>query len=421
VSRIGRIVRRVIGRGHASPANEDPFANFRSVDGPRLVGGPRPVHNERRDGDPRIVVLLPHLDVGRMSGGPNTVFQVTARLLAAGLRLRYVATSGPMRPSAAEVAEHVRGLTGVPIDLDTTEFVDASGRGATFEVGSDDVLVATWWPTAHLANAALAHVRSSAFLYVVQDFEPGFYPWSAKSALAEATYAMPMRPIVNEPLLEAYLRDGGIGHFADIAWPRTTFTPAVDRAVFKPARSPRETDASRRLIFYARPRNPRNLFEIGLRALRQAAAAGVFDGSSWEFVAVGQEIPDLPLSDRHTLRSRPWMSYEAYGELLGSSDVLLSLMLSPHTSYPPLEMATAGGVVVTNTFGPKTAEALAAISPSILAAAPEVDALVAALREAVVAPAPSSIDVRLPATWDEALADVVPWVVRQVAALRDGD
>jgi hypothetical protein len=119
------------------------------------------------------------------------------------------------------------------------------------------------------------------------------------------------------------------------------------------------------------------------------------------------------------LKSQRWLRYEAYGALLGSSDVLLSLMLSPHTSYPPLEMAAAGGLVVTNTYGPKTAAALAAISPAIHAAAPEVEPLVDALRRAVGAvSAPRSTAVALPATWDEALRDALPWLIQQVHELR---
>jgi hypothetical protein len=33
------------------------------------------------------------------------------------------------------------------------------------------------------------------------------------------------------------------------------------------------------------------------------------------------------------------------------SDLLLSLMLSPHPSYPPLEMAVSAGVAVTTCLG----------------------------------------------------------------------
>lgn len=419
-------VRAALGERGDAPSTDE-FAKFRSLNGPRLVSGPTPRHEPALDGDPRVVVLLPHLDLERMSGGPNTVFQITARLLGEGHRLRYVATSGPLRPDAAALRAHIRRVTGVEAPPEQVDLVDASGPRATLDLGRDDVLVASWWPTAHLAEAALAHARADAFLYIVQDYEPGFYPWSTKSAMAEASYAKAMRPIVNEPFLESFLRDGRIGHFADAAWPSTTFMPAVDRGVFRARRADRPAGAPRRLVFYARPRNPRNLFEIGLRVLRVAADQGVFDGEPWEFVAVGQDLPDLPLSPNHVLRGQPWMSYEDYGSLMGSSDVLLSLMLSPHTSYPPLEMAATGGLVVTNTFGPKTAAALAAIAPTIRAAAPDVDPLVGALRGAVAELARPSRDgttavppISLPATWDEALKDVTPWVAAQVAELRAG-
>lgn len=416
MTRIGRAVRRVVGRSHA--ADDDPFAPYRSVRGPRLVSGPTPRHAPALDDDPRVVVLLPHLDVDRMSGGPNTVFQITARLLRDGLRLRYVATSGQLRPDQGSLRDHIRRVTGLEPPDDSVDFVDASATRATLDVGRRDVVVASWWPTAHLAKASLTHLDASEFVYIVQDYEPGFYPWSTKSALAEATYAMPMRAIVNEPFLETFLCERRIGRFGDPTMQHATFLPAVDRVVFRPRRGDRASGDPRRLVFYARPKNPRNLFEIGLRALRQAVTDGVFEAGGWEFVAVGRDLPDLPLSERHVLRAQPWLSYEAYGELLGTSDVLLSLMLSPHTSYPPLEMAAAGGAVVTNTYGPKTAESLSAISPSIHAAAPEVDAIVAAIRQAADSPIPAAPDVRLPATWDEALANVVPWLVAQVHDLR---
>jgi hypothetical protein len=232
---------------------------------------------------------------------------------------------------------------------------------------------------------------------------------------------MPMRPVVNEPFLATFLEERRVGGFADAGCPRMTFMPAVDRGVFRPRPEAHAASIERRFLFYARPKNPRNLFEIGLRALRQAIAEGVFDGHRWSFAAIGQDLPELPLSEAHVLRPTPWQSYAAYGELLGSADVLLSPMHSPHTSYPPLEMAAAGGRVVTTTYGPKTTEALAAISPAIHGAAPDVASLVEALRTAVTAPRPSDStmpDVAVPGTWDEALRDVVPWLAAQVRELR---
>ena len=404
----------------AAPGHgRDRFAEYRDLDGPRLIGGPSPSRSEGLDGQRRVVVLMPHLVVDRMSGGPNTIFQVTARLAREGIPLRYVAAFGPLEADEGRLREHVRVVTGVEATADLIQFVDASADDATFDLGVDDVLVATWWPTAHIALAALDLVQADAFVYLIQDYEPGFYPWSTKSALAEATYAMPIRAIVNESTLLDHLRTVPHGGLV-AATPTVSFTPAVDRRVFAPRTGAAGT--SRRLAFYARPKNARNLFDLGLLALRTAAGRGVFDAGEWEFAAIGQEIPELQLSDRHTLRAVPWLDYEQYGRFLAGTDILLSLMLSPHTSYPPLEMAATGGRVVTNTFGSKTAAALRALSPAIHGVEPAVESLAEALATAV-RDVEAEIAVgraALPGSWDEALAEVVPWLVRTVDDLRAG-
>jgi O-antigen biosynthesis protein len=58
----------------------------------------------------------------------------------------------------------------------------------------------------------------------------------------------------------------------------------------------------------------------------------------------------------------------------------LSLMYTPHPSYPPLDLAACGGVIVTNRFGRK--RSLDQYSPNILCADLDVPSLVAALRNA---------------------------------------
>lgn len=413
-----RLADRLVGREERS--GPEPFAEFLRLDGPPLLAGPRPVHDPALDADPRLVVLMPHLALGRMSGGPNTILQATAPLLRLGHRIRYVAALGPLGPDEGALRAHVRQVTGIDPAGGSVEFVDASARGAELRFGAGDVPFASWWPTAHLAHAALGVVRAREFVYLIQDFEPGFYPWSTKYALAAATYALPIRAIVNESLLLDHLRNERIGIFGepDLGGRAVAFTPAVDRDLF--ARRDREPGAPRRLTFYARPRNPRNLFELGLAALRAAHAAGAFDGAPWEFRAVGQDLPTLPLAPGHVLRPVPWLAYPDYAAFLAESDVLLSLMLSPHTSYPPLEMAVAGGLVVTNTFGVKTQAALQAISPAIHATAPTVDGLVTALGDAAAAARTGhpAEPVHLPATWADALADVVPWLDAAIRQMR---
>jgi hypothetical protein len=397
----------------------DPYASIRSIDGPVLVDMPLLVAEENSSGPPRVTVLLPALLMGRMTGGTNTAINLTARLADRGLGLRYVATFGEADDDFGPIRDHVESLVGKPLPGDV-EFVSAS-RQVALSVRPNDVFVATWWPTAHVANEARRLTRSTAIVYLVQDFEPGFYPWSTSYALASSSYEFASRVVFNESLLRDHFRASGIGPFAhsggDRTW--TCFEPAVDRTLFK--RHPNALDGRRRrLVFYARPKRPRNCFELGLRAIRIAAQAGAFDPAEWEVASIGSDVPELELAAGLTMRPAPWMSYPEYARYLGESDVLLSLMLSPHTSYPPLEMATAGGIVVTNTFGVKTEAALSALSPLILASAPDPEAVASALgRAAALAADPGARrpEVALPATWDESFTDVVPWLVETVREL----
>jgi hypothetical protein len=84
-------------------------------------------------------------------------------------------------------------------------------------------------------------------------------------------------------------------------------------------------------------------------------------------------------------------------------------MLSPHTSYPVLEMAACGGITVTNSFSSKTAERFAALSPNIVAVPPTSSTFAAGLIDAagrITDGAGRKGQLALPASWDESLAGV---------------
>ena len=416
--RVRRSVGRILGPGHGAPAPVGTSAPRRLEELPRLVGGPSVRHDPALDARPSLVVLMPHLSVATMTGGPNTVFQVTERLAARGLAVRYVACFGPMDAEADGLRRHLAELTGLAGSTGS-EFVDRSAVGAELAIGAGDVVLATWWPTAHVALRALAVTAVDEFIYLIQDFEPGFHPWSTKYALAAATYEMPFRAVVNEPTLLEHLREQGHLKF-DIRDPARAiaFMPAVDRAIFQAGE---RLPGRRRLVFYARPKHPRNLFELGLGALAAAVGQGAFDAEDWTFAAIGEETRGWSLAAGHTLDPVPRMTYRDYAAYLGESDILLSLMLSPHTSYPPLEMAAAGGTVITNTFSTKTAAALAAISSSIRGVPADVDSLSAAIAQAgrEIGPGPRATQpLTLPWSWTESLADVVPWLEATIAAAR---
>jgi WsaF, C-terminal domain len=141
----------------------------------------------------------------------------------------------------------------------------------------------------------------------------------------------------------------------------------------------------RRLLFYARPEPhaARNMFELGVLALSRALERGAF-ARDWTLHGIGtvRSGRRLHLGGSDWLELLPRAGQAEYGALLREHDVGLALMYTPHPSLVPIEMASAGMLAVTNTFENKTAEALAAISPNLMAAEPTIegvaDALVAA-------------------------------------------
>ncbi len=125
---------------------------------------------------------------------------------------------------------------------------------------------------------------------------------------------------------------------------------------------------TRRLLFYGRPEGHarRNIFEIGILGLKAAIAQGVFEGD-WEFHGVGTLGPEYEVDLGHgrVMKLSGTLPQSDYGAALGEFDIGLSLMLAPHPSILPFEMASAGQVVVTNVFESRTADVLRAISSNI--------------------------------------------------------
>jgi len=93
-------------------------------------------------------------------------------------------------------------------------------------------------------------------------------------------------------------------------------------------------------------------------------------------VSAGLPHPPVAIGPGRVMNSLGKLSLEAYGELLRTTAVGLSLMASPHPSYPPLEMAHFGVRTITNAFANKdlstshlNIQSIADISPDTIAAA----------------------------------------------------
>jgi hypothetical protein len=87
----------------------------------------------------------------------------------------------------------------------------------------------------------------------------------------------------------------------------------------------------------------------GLRAWRSAYA----DAASWTVESAGQSHPDVDLGGGMAMRALGKLELRTYAAVLSQSAIGVSMMASPHPSYPPLEMAQLGMLVLTNGFGEK--------------------------------------------------------------------
>lgn len=331
---------------------------------------------------PRAVnLLVPTLNPEEIFAGIATALDFAVRFHRAGYHVRIMATDLTMRDARAsrdfvlarlEEPERSR-LSPVLAVLDARS-------SARVDVGPDDVwLVSAWWST-YVAEQAItstnargAAAASDRLVYMIQDFEPGFYAWSEDYANALGSYAKDYVPVFNTTILRDYFLE---------KFPlaeRRTFALSPSLHLERYAMAKEEDDRRRRLIVYGRPSVGRNMFRLAVHALSRWIEEDAIRPSDIEIVSAGEPHAPVELPYGIVLRSVGKVSWNDYPALLASGDMGLSLMLSPHPSHIPLELAAAGVVCVTNTFENKD---LSDISDNIVSVAPTLDALVEGLRVA---------------------------------------
>lgn len=200
--------------------------------------------------------------------------------------------------------------------------------------------VATFWTSAY-ALLKLRNVREK--YYLIQDYEPAFYPAGTEYALAENTYRMPFHRIYNTKGLADFIE----GQYPLFSGARSMhFTPAVDeryRFVKKPLTRPV------RVLFYARPDTPRNAFSLMLafaRALKKRYGERVSLTAAG--AAFSKEMRALCGGVFEFSEIQPYESLPAF---YASFHFVVCFMLTKHPSYLPLEAMACGCAVLTNKNG----------------------------------------------------------------------
>lgn len=321
-------------------------------------------------------VVLPELDKNNIFAGIKTAIEFSVKI-GNGLKrpLRIITLK---KSNFKDNEELIRYLEK---EFDRTRekptiLIHASNLSIT-KVSQNDEWIATHWTTAHAIDVAvrLGVLSSNRVTYLIQDYEPGFHPWSTDFALAKSTYHANFRLIVNSSPLQIYLeKNEGL-----IVDSHRVFAPSIDMLRLRKAAEQRVRSENPVIFFYARPSKPRNLYAIGAAALHLVAAELEKNGFKAHFISAGEKHPDIKFSSEHVLVSKGKLSWDAYFEILGKSDVVLSLQHSPHPSHPPLDAVTCGCYAVVNELG----DTRGGLHPCLLVAEPNAEALASQILKAV--------------------------------------
>lgn len=329
---------------------------YRAVDGSALALAGRGVDA----GPPAVVLVMAEHDPSRaFAGGRSAV--VAAQSLAAALHLplRVIALDEHAPPSATDGSFVARR------DLPGTSF------------GPGSVWMVTHWTTAYAAHVAVVAGRldPTRVIALIQDDERGFTGYSTAGAAAATTYRSGFLPLVNSrPLADHLRRTSALEIPGD-----QVFAPLLDDPLLREVASARSAEPTRRILFYARPSKPRNMFGLGVAALEAAVARLGAEGDGLDLVSAGEPHPDRALGAGVRLRSLGRLDHAGYHRLLGTSDVVLALQASPHPSHLPLEAAASGAIGVTN----DVAGSRAGWHPRLVAVESDVESLADAVATAV--------------------------------------
>jgi hypothetical protein len=310
----------------------------------------------RKDGRlrPRLNLLLPTLDPRKVFGGISTAMRIFTEVRAAlgeDFDARIIITTDVvgLASTSAHSAYHVVALGAAYDDFPNTIVCAYDPTyGGELPIRPNDIFMATAWWTAtighQLADAQKRYFgKENALVYIIQDYEPGFYSWSSRYAYASSTYTEKPEIIalINSEELVDFFQSRV--KFSETWVVRYAANPAIRRALQS---KPRE----RIILFYGRPSVDRNCFDAICGALILWQHANPFLVEQWRIVSVGEEYDPALVRDIHNIQVAGKLTLEEYGDMLSRSLVGISLMVSPHPSYPPLEMAHAGLFTITNDY-----------------------------------------------------------------------
>ena len=269
--------------------------------------------------------LLPGFDLP-FFGGVNTTLRIADKLARDhGVKNRFLVNGHPASEFyESAIVAAFPGLAGSEVG---NYYGTEEGLAA---VPPADAAIATFWLTARDVAKTPGTPRK---FYLIQDYEPSFYPASTMFAMTEQTYRLGLYGICNTRSMHD-IYAGGYGGTA------TYFTPAVDRRIFHSSGRSEPDSSTAPVTIFAYARNHfRNCWELVFAALSEIKRRY---GDRVRIVVAGAKYlpPSADFIDLGLI------DYRATGRLYRETDIGVTMQISRHPSYLPLELMASGVAMV---------------------------------------------------------------------------
>jgi len=304
------------------------------------------------DSSRRLNVVLPSLSASRAFGGLATQVSLPIQMFSHGLaqmgwKLRFISLDSVSdTDNLAKLQIHKYGLNPAIVSFHYINDND------TIRVSENDIFLGSLW-FCHIWSLPLLEFQLHKFggpkrpyISLVQDYEPNFHPWSSAYIMARGAYDSdwPKRVIFNSSELAQYYKMQGHQYERS-----AIFEPVLHHSLREKLNSEGRKKKERRILFYGRPDDRRNCFYLGRRAL-ELWSERYHDSFKWNVISVGADYPAFALANGKRVDVIGKLPINLYIDQLERAAVGLSLMASPHPSYPPLEMAHFGALTISNSF-----------------------------------------------------------------------
>lgn len=320
----------------------------------------QPVTPRRLEGyeKKRLNLLVPSLNIEHVFGGIATALKFYKQLgEAMQTDMRVIIVDAELNQDAMVDMEGFSVVACNSNDAGAKQIVSFANRyGQSIPVGKNDIFMATGWWTAYTIlpvikwQAKEYSINPQELIYFIQDYEPGFYPWSSRYLMADSTYKsdVPTTAIFNSKLLYDFFKQNGYEFAREYYFEPVLNDKLKEELVEKKDRYTRK----KQILLYGRPGTARNAFELIVASLNEWTEC-YEDAKNWTILSAGEAFDDISLKNGQVVKALGKVSLEEYAKIMLESQIGISLMVSPHPSYPPLEMSTFGMKVITNHYGNK--------------------------------------------------------------------